>query len=212
MTRIAFRLWLRPDAFGIETYIRDHLHPFPKLYDLIRAVGIRRYTIWLDGTDLFLTREGDDPWRDETLDMDDPFQRRWADTIRPLLEDRVAKAGDGLPEEVFALDPDAQPGLAQMTYRARLRPGAAAEMSNIHRATPLAVRETLRAAGVRRQWTWVEDGDAWTYTECDALDVMESTVAGSRTIRAWSELMLPLFDDQTRRDGPRRTREIFRCD
>ena len=31
-----------------------HLNPFDGLYDLIRIAGIQRYTIWLDGTDLFL--------------------------------------------------------------------------------------------------------------------------------------------------------------
>src|SRR5690349_2265050 len=57
MDRNAFRLWLKPDPEGIETYAQWHLHPFPELYDLIRAAGIRRYTIWLDGVDLLLTRE-----------------------------------------------------------------------------------------------------------------------------------------------------------
>jgi L-rhamnose mutarotase len=53
MPRIAFRLWLKDDPAGIETYVDHHLNPFDGLYDLIRAAGIVRYTIWLDGTDLF---------------------------------------------------------------------------------------------------------------------------------------------------------------
>ena len=123
MPRNAFRLWLKPDPAGIETYAQWHLNPFPELYDLIRAAGIRRYTIWLDGADLLLTREADDLTKGETLDMSNPVHKEWADTMTPLFDERVRR-GPGVPTEVFALDPDGEPGAAQMTYRTGLQPGA----------------------------------------------------------------------------------------
>ena len=212
MPRVAFRLWLRPDPAGIDRYVHDHLDPFPGLYDLIRAAGIRRYTIWLDGSDLLLTREGDDPLKGETLDMEDQVHRQWADTMRPLFDERVAREGAGQPSEVFALDPDAGPGLAQMTYRVGLRPGGADELAALHRAAPDEVRDALRAAGVRREWIWVEAGDAWTYLECNDLDATEAALAASDVQRAWLASMTHLFDDRTQREGHRRTREVFRCD
>ena len=214
MPRTAFRLWLRPDHDGIETYVRGHLDPFPGLYDRIRAAGIRRYTIWLDGSDLLLTREGDDPTRGETLDMEDPVQRQWANTMQPLFEERVARDGPSYPSEVFALDPDADPGRAQMTYRAGLRsgPDAMAAVGGAHRAIPAHVIDIHRAAGIRRQWTWVEDGGAWTYLECDHLDAAEAALAASAPYRSWSATMTSHLDDRTRREGRRRTREVFRCD
>ncbi len=214
MPRIAFRLWLRPDPDGIETYVAGHLDPFPDLYDRIRAAGIRRYTIWLDGTDLLLTREGDDPTRGETLDMDDPVHRRWADTMQPLFDERVARDGPGHPREVFALDPDADPGPAQMTYRAGLRSGSEAmeAVASAYGAVPDDVVLALRAAGIRREWTWVEDGSAWTYLECDDLDATEAALAASAPYQSWSAAMSGCLDDRTRREGRRRTREVFRCD
>jgi L-rhamnose mutarotase len=214
MPRIAFRLWLRPEQDGIETYVRGHLDPFPGLYDRIRAAGIRRYTIWLDGADLLLTREGDDPARGETLDLSDPVQRRWVETMQPLFDERVARDGPGYPSEVFALDPDAGPGPAQMTYRTGLRPGSVAmeAVADAHRAMPARVTDALRAAGIRRQWTWVEDGSAWTYLECDDLDGTEAALAVSPSYMSWSAAMTGETDDRTRRAGRRRTREVFRCD
>lgn len=214
MPRIAFRLWLRPDPIGIETYVRGHLDPFPALYERIRAAGLRRYTIWLDGVDLLLTREGDDPWTGETLDLDDPVQRRWVEIMTPLFEERVARDGPGRPAMAFALDPDAPPGAARMTYRAGLRPGPApmAAAADAHRAPPASVIEALRAAGVRREWTWVEDGSAWTYRECDDLDATEAAIAASAPVRTWWAGMSPFLDDRTRREGRRRTRQVFRCD
>ena len=212
MPRVAFRLWLKDDPDGIETYAWHHLHPFPELYDLIRAAGIRRYTIWLDGSDLFLTREGDDPTKGETLDMANPVHLEWSNTMRPLFDDRVARDGAGRPAEIFALDPDAEPGPAQMTYRTGLRPAAADEVGDLHRSTSGEVRYALRTAGVRRQWTWVEEGDAWTYLECRDLGATQAALAASDAYQGWISSMAHLFDARTQREGRRPTREVFRCD
>jgi L-rhamnose mutarotase len=213
MPRNAFRLWLKPDPAGIETYAQWHLHPFPELYDLIRAAGIRRYTIWLDGRDLLLTREADDLTKGETLDMTNPVHKEWADTMTPLFDERV-REGPGKPTEVFALDPEGDPGPAQMTYRTGLQPGTGAveAVTTAHRDMPADVVDALRAAGIRRQWTWVEDGDAWTYRESDDLDATEAALAASAPHHAWLAALTDHLDERTASEGPRRTREVFRCD
>ena len=188
---------------GIETYVRGHLDPFPSLYDRIRAAGLRRYTIWLDGADLLLTREGDDPLKGETLDLSDPVQQRWVDVMTPLFIERVARDGPSYPSEVFAFDPDAEPGRARMTYRTGLRPGAEAveAVASAFRAAPMAVLDELRAAGIRRQWIWVEDGSAWTYRECDDLDATEAALAASATYRSWWASTTSSLDDRTLAKG-----------
>jgi L-rhamnose mutarotase len=211
--RNAFRLWLKPDPAGIETYAQWHLHPFPELYDLIRAAGIRRYTIWLDGADLLLTREADDLTKGETLDMSNPVHKEWADTMTPLFDERV-RSGPGKPTEIFVLDPHSEPGAAQMTYRTSLQPGADASdaVTAAHNPVPSDVIDALRAAGTRRQWTWVEDGDAWTYRESDDLDASEAALAASAPYQAWLSSFASHLDQRTASEGPRRTREVFRCD
>jgi L-rhamnose mutarotase len=99
-----------------------------------------------------------------------------------------------------------------MTYRAGLRPGSADVVTAAYRDLPREIRDAIRAAGVRRQWTWVEEGDAWTYLECDDLDATEAAFAASDRYRAWTASLAPFLDERTQRDGPRRTREVFRCD
>jgi L-rhamnose mutarotase len=212
MPRVAFRLWLKPDPEGIEVYVWNHLNPFDGLYDAIREAGIEHYTIWLDGADLFLTREGDTPEKGEKMDLSDPVQQRWADTLTPLFDERVKREGAGHPTGVFSLDPDGAVGPAQMTYRVGLRAGATDEVAAIHRAATDELRDALRAAGITRQWTWVEDGSAWTYRECADLDATEAALAASPVQAAWLSSMTDLLDDRSRREGPRRTREVFRCD
>jgi L-rhamnose mutarotase len=212
MPRVAFRLWLKPDPEGIEVYVWNHLHPFDGLYDAIREAGIEHYTIWLDGADLLLTREGLTPEKGEKMDFTDPVQQVWRDTLTPLFDERVKREGAGHPTEVFSLDPDGVVGPAQMTYRTGLRPGSADEVARIHRAAPDALRDELRAAGITRQWTWVEDGSAWTYLECTDLDATEAALAASPVQAVLMSSMSRYLDERTQREGPRRTREVFRCD
>jgi len=216
MPRIAFRLWLKDDPEGIETYVKWHLDPFDGLYDLIRAAGIKRYTIWLDGTDLFLTREGDTPESGEQLDLENPVHRSWSDTMKPLFQERVAIEGAGRPSPVIAFHPDAQAGpvAGQMTYRAGLVAGQgsrdAVASAWARDAVPLGV--ALQAAGVRRAWTFVEDGDAWTYLESDALDAAEAALAADPAWTGFWASLAETLDARTAREGWRRTREVFRCD
>lgn len=85
-------------------------------------------------------------------------------------------------------------------------------VSKIHCLTPIGVVAALREAGVQRQWPWVEDGSLWTYLECDDLALTESLLMFSGPYQAWLGSMSDLFDARTRREGWRRTREVFRCD
>jgi hypothetical protein len=99
-----------------------------------------------------------------------------------------------------------------MTYRAGLRSGTEDAVAAMFGAMPQAVREDLRDAGVRREWTWLEPGDLWTFREAANLDETEAALAASPAYRDWLATLGDAFDDRASREGPRRTREVFRCD
>jgi L-rhamnose mutarotase len=140
-------------------YVWNHLNPFDGLYDAIREAGIQHYTIWLDGADLLLTREGETPEKGEKMDLSDPVQQRWADTLTPLFDERVKREGAGHPTEVFSLDPDGAVGPAQMTYRVGLRAGAKTRpWPSI--AGPRTSPRTRSGPPGLPEWTWIEDGSA----------------------------------------------------
>ena len=213
MPRIAFRLWLKPDPEGIEVYVWNHLNPFDGLYDAIREAGIEHYTIWLDGADLFLTREGLTPEKGEKMDFSQPVQQVWRDTLTPLFDERVKSEGAGTPDRGLLArsgrpcgpGPDDLPdGLAAR------RPGRGRGRSTVPRRRRFGTQ--LRAAGITRQWTWVEDGSAWTYRECADLDATEAALAASPVQAVLVSRLSHYLDERTQREGPRRTREVFRCD
>ena len=70
----------------------------------------------------------------------------------------------------------------------------------------------LRAAGVKRAWTFLEDGDAWTYLEAADLDAMEAALRADPVWTAFWAGLADVLDERTRAEGWRRTREVFRCD
>jgi L-rhamnose mutarotase len=56
--RSAFVLRVRPDK--IEEYVRAHREVWPEMLDAIRGAGIRNYTIFRDGSNMFGYFEADD--------------------------------------------------------------------------------------------------------------------------------------------------------
>jgi L-rhamnose mutarotase len=84
-TTHAFRMQLKPGA--IAEYKRRHDVIWPELAELLRASGIRDYSIFLDEETLALfavLKLTDDNRRDALPDH--PVMRKWWDYMAPLME------------------------------------------------------------------------------------------------------------------------------
>ena len=84
-TTHAFRMQLKPGA--IAEYKRRHDEIWPELAELLRASGIRDYSIFLDEETLALfavLKLTDDNRRDALPDH--PVMRKWWDYMAPLME------------------------------------------------------------------------------------------------------------------------------
>jgi L-rhamnose mutarotase len=93
--RSAFVLRVRPER--IEEYVHAHRHVWPEMLDALRSAGIRNYTIFRHGNQMFGYFESDDLAEQEV-------SGRWQDAMAGLLEQRVADSGPPPLEEVFRLD------------------------------------------------------------------------------------------------------------
>jgi L-rhamnose mutarotase len=104
--RVAIRLKVRKGRE--EDYKRTHRNVWPELLRAIKDAGIRNYSIFLDGKDLFLYFEIDG-------DVDEVWQRlrnteisrKWQEKMNPILEPAVGLKPGETPrtlEEVFHLD------------------------------------------------------------------------------------------------------------
>lgn len=105
MVRYAFRMRLKPGT--AEEYVRLHEAVDPEVLDGIRQAGIRNYSIYLDGDDLFSTFEVDDLERlGEVMRQGDPG-RPWARAVTALFAEKGHDPATGMPprlREVFRFD------------------------------------------------------------------------------------------------------------
>jgi L-rhamnose mutarotase len=100
--RSAFVLRVRPDK--IEEYIRAHQEVWPEMLEALRGAGIRNYTIFRNGSQMFGYFEADDLAAAARHLARQEVSTRWQDSMAELLEQRVPDGGPPALEEIFRLD------------------------------------------------------------------------------------------------------------
>jgi L-rhamnose mutarotase len=100
--RSAFVLRVRPDK--VDAYLEAHRDVWPEMLEALRAAGIRNYTIFRAGSEMFGYFESDHLERAASYLAGREVSGRWQDAMAELLEERVPDAGPPPLEEVFRLD------------------------------------------------------------------------------------------------------------
>ena len=100
--RVAFVLRVRPDK--IDEYVAAHANVWPEMLDALRHAGVRNYSIFRDGNQVFGYFEADDLEAAGAYLAQQDVVTRWQDAMADLLEERVPDAGPPPLEEVFRLD------------------------------------------------------------------------------------------------------------
>ncbi len=85
MQRIAFLIDLKPGADPVE-YKRRHDEIWPEMLDALRDAGIRNYSIFLHGRQLFAYLEVEDFGRMARTLASDPANARWQEYMRPMID------------------------------------------------------------------------------------------------------------------------------
>ena len=100
--RSAFVLRVKPDK--IDEYVEAHRAVWPEMLQALRDAGIRNFTIFRHGTEVFGYFEADDLERAGAYMAAQEVSTRWQDAMADLLEERVPDAGPPPLEEIFRLD------------------------------------------------------------------------------------------------------------
>ncbi|MGD0981638.1 MAG: L-rhamnose mutarotase [Solirubrobacteraceae bacterium] len=100
--RTAFRLRVRPGR--IDEYVEAHENVWPEMLDALRAAGIRNYTIFRAGHDVFGYFEADDLAAAARYLAAQEISTRWQNAMAGLLEERVPDGGPPPLEQIFRLD------------------------------------------------------------------------------------------------------------
>jgi L-rhamnose mutarotase len=100
--RRGFVLRVKPDK--IDKYVEAHRHVWPELLEALREAGIRNYTIFRAGNEVFGYFEAEDLERAARYLAAQDVSARWQDAMAELLEERVPDGGPPPLEEVFRLE------------------------------------------------------------------------------------------------------------
>jgi L-rhamnose mutarotase len=100
--RSAFVLHVRPER--VDDYVRAHREVWPEMLDALRGAGIRNYTIFRHGHQMFGYFEAADLEAAARYLEQQPVSARWQDAMAELLVERVPEAGPPPLDEVFRLD------------------------------------------------------------------------------------------------------------
>jgi L-rhamnose mutarotase len=103
--RVGFRLWVQPEQ--LDEYKRLHLEDWPELLRELKSAGVRNYSIFADGPELFGYYECDDPEAVNAALARSDANRRWQEFMSGYLAtpiDPDASEPLRVMEEVFRLD------------------------------------------------------------------------------------------------------------
>jgi L-rhamnose mutarotase len=100
--RSAFVLRVRPEK--VDAYVEAHQHVWSEMLHALQSAGIRNYTIFRAGNEMFGYFEADDLRVAEEYLARQEVSTRWQDAMADLLEERVPDAGPPPLEEIFRLD------------------------------------------------------------------------------------------------------------
>jgi L-rhamnose mutarotase len=100
--RTGFVLRVKPDR--VDEYVQAHAHVWEEMREALTAAGIRNYTIFRSGNEMFGYFEADDMAAVEAYLAGQEVSARWQDAMADLLEERVPDAGPPPLEEIFRLD------------------------------------------------------------------------------------------------------------
>jgi L-rhamnose mutarotase len=99
--RSAFVLRVRPDK--IDEYVEAHTRVWPEMLNALTSAGIRNYSIFRAGNQVFGYFESDDLAAAAAYLDGQEVCTRWQDAMAELLEERVPEAGPSALEEIFRL-------------------------------------------------------------------------------------------------------------
>ena len=100
--RAGFVLRVRPDR--IDEYVRAHREVWPEMLEALTAAGVRNFTIFRAGNEVFGYFEAADLEAAEAYLAAQEVSARWQDTMAELLEERVPDQGPPRLPEIFRLD------------------------------------------------------------------------------------------------------------
>jgi len=88
----------------VDEYVEAHRHVWPEMLEALRGAGIRNYTIFCAGNNVFGYFEADDLEAADRFLASQEVSARWQDAMAEFLQERVPDGGPAPLEQIFRLE------------------------------------------------------------------------------------------------------------
>lgn len=196
MQRVATYMALKP---GLEQrYVEEHRDIWPEVLEGITRFGIRSYSIFMHGRDLYSYFEVDDLKRSMALAAADPDNQRWQVHMADFFD-----TGPGIqdgstvhPQEVFHTDGYA--GTLETVQRVgmlmQLKPGMEQAYQEEHRKIWPEILAGIARVKIRNYSIFQIGRVLFSYFQVENLDKAMQALAADPNNQRWQEHMAGMFD------------------
>ncbi|PUU91698.1 MULTISPECIES: L-rhamnose mutarotase [Halanaerobium] len=96
MQRVGFKLFLKDDA-AVEEYKKRHDEIWPEMLELLDKAGIKNYSIWNSGRELFAYYECENVEKADRVQSESEIVAKWNLHMEDLLVSEEDEAGNLVP-------------------------------------------------------------------------------------------------------------------
>jgi L-rhamnose mutarotase len=187
MQRIATYMAVKP---GMEArYRQEHANIWPEVLEGITRFGIRSYSIFMHGRELYSYFEVEDLQKTLAMASADPDNQRWQVHMADFFD-----VGPGMqdgstvyPVEIFCAPGD-EHLLAPLQRRGglhRVKPGQEGTLRQACEAASPKVYEAIRRAGIHNDCIYLVGKNLFTHYQAQALADAHATLAADAHYQAW---------------------------
>jgi L-rhamnose mutarotase len=196
MQRIATYMAVKP---GMEArYRQEHAHIWPEVLEGITRFGIRSYSIFMHGRELYSYFEVEDLQKTMEMAAVDPANQRWQVHMADFFD-----VGPGMqdgstiyPVEIFYAPGDEQllPPLQRRAGLHRVKAGQEDTLRQACEAASPQVYDAIRRAGMRNDCIYLVGPNLFTYYQAHDLGAASARLAADPAYRAWHAPLADCID------------------
>lgn len=196
MQRVATYMAVKP---GLEDrYVEEHRNIWPEVLEGITRFGIRSYSIFMHGRDLYSYFEVDDLERVMALVADDPDNQRWQVHMADFFDTSpgIQDSSTVYPLEVFHTDGYTGPmeTVQRVGMLMQLKPGKEQEYQEEHRNIWPEILAGIARVKIRNYTIFQIGRMLFSYFQVENLDKAMQVLTADPDNQRWQEHMAHMFD------------------
>lgn len=181
-----------------EKYREEHRSVWPDVLDGITRVGIRNYSIFMIGRELYSYFEVEDLDKAMSDLAADPINQEWQEYMAPLMKIGAGIKGRSTTylKEVFHTEGycESSTSIQRVAMLMMIKKEMEKKYCEAHRNVWPEVLESIKKAKIRNYSTFIIGRQSFTYFEVKDLGAAMEMISADPSNLKWQEYMVPIME------------------